>query len=256
MTTFRIATINVHSFRKPLIVSPNTLELVSILEPLNLDVIAVQEMQNNDRWKEFYQHLSLSFTAYGPLNGTFCNGIASRYPIRCYDVKKTTFLGKGGYRSMLRCCLNGIDNVTFAVTHLDYIDEDDRIKQMKEFNPYQQNIDIIMGDMNALTREDYSDDYYRDIIVDKREKSCWESPRFDLTRLITDDWNYQDAFKKLNPTLNSEQIITCRYGTRIDYIYTHPRLNDHWHLTKCSIIDTKGATDHNAVFAEFTQVSK
>ncbi|CAF1390541.1 unnamed protein product [Adineta steineri] len=157
---------------------------------------------------------------------------------------------------MLRCCLNGIDNVTFAVTHLDYIDEDDRIKQMKEFNPYQQNIDIIMGDMNALTREDYSDDYYRDIIVDKREKSCWESPRFDLTRLITDDWNYQDAFKKLNPTLNSEQIITCRYGTRIDYIYTHPRLNDHWHLTKCSIIDTKGATDHNAVFAEFTQVSK
>ncbi len=35
--------------------------------------------------------------------------------------------------------------------------------------------------MNALTREDYSDNYYRNGIVEIREKYRWEKPRFDLT---------------------------------------------------------------------------
>ncbi|CAF4072687.1 unnamed protein product [Adineta steineri] len=108
--------------------------------------------------------------------------------------------------------------------------------------------------MNALTREDYSDNYYQDIVVAKRKKSNWETPHFDLTQLITHEWNYQDAFKTINPTFQDEQIATCSYGTRIDYIYIHPRINNHWSLTSCSIIDTKGATDHNIVFAEFKQL--
>ncbi|CAF1312120.1 unnamed protein product [Rotaria sordida] len=200
MTTFRLATTNVHSFHRPSSISSNTSELILILEPFNLDIIAVQEMQNNDKWKEFSQHLSLPFSVYGPSNATSCNGITSRYPIRCYSVEKTSFHCNGGFRSILQCCLDTIENVTFAVTHLDYLDEDDRLKQIKEFNSYEHNIDILMGDMNALTREDYSDDYY-------------QKPRFDLTQLITHEWNYQDAFKKINPTLKNEQVATCPHGT-------------------------------------------
>jgi hypothetical protein len=113
-----------------------------------------------------------------------------------------------------------------------------------------------MGDMNALTRDDYSDEYFNEIVLGKREKSKWEKPYFDLTKLITHEWNYQDAFKQINPKLKDEQVETCSYGTRIYYIYVNPRVNDQWTLTKCSIIDTKGATDHNAVFAEFKQISK
>ncbi|CAF0849712.1 unnamed protein product [Adineta steineri] len=254
MTTLRLAAINVHSFCKPLYVSNNISELISILQPLNLDVIAVQEMQNNDKWKEFCQRLSLPYSAYGPEDGAFCNGIASRYAIHSYSVQKTNFFCKGGVRSILQCCLDGVENLTFAITHLDHLDEDTRIQQIKQFNPYEHNVDILIGDMNALTREDYSDNYYQDIVVAKRKKSNWETPHFDLTQLITHEWNYQDAFKTINPTFKDEQIATCAYGTRIDYIYIHPRINNHWNLTSCSIIDTKGATDHNVVFAEFKQI--
>ena len=258
MTTFRLATINVHSFHKPSgTISNNVSELISILEPLKLDLIAVQETQNNDKWKEFCQRLSLPFSAQGPPNRTFGNGIASRYPLYSNSIQQTSFSFSGGMRSILQCRLNGIEHLTFAVTHLDHINEDDRLQQIKEFNPFKQNIDILMGDMNALTREDYSDDYYRDIVVGEREKSYWEKPRFDLTQLITHEWNYHDAFKQINPTLKDKQVTTCRFGTRIDYIYVHPRkVTDHWTLTECSIIDMKGATDHNAVFAEFKQISK
>jgi exonuclease III len=113
-----------------------------------------------------------------------------------------------------------------------------------------------MGDMNALTRDDYSDKYFKDIILEKREKSEWEKPRFDLTKLITDEWNYQDVLKSINPQLKDEQIATCDYGTRIDYIYVRPCEDDPWILSECSIIDTKEVTDHNVVLAEFKLKSK
>ncbi|CAF0741698.1 unnamed protein product [Adineta ricciae] len=256
MTTLRVATVNVHSFRQPRSISSNVTELSAILAPLNLDVIAVQEMQENERWREFSQRLSLPFSVYGPPKRTFCNGIISRYPIHWYSVQRTDFFCEGGTRSMLQFSLEGIQNMKFALTHLDHRNEDDRLRQIQKFRPHEDNIDILIGDLNALTREDYSNSYYRDIVLGKREKADWERPRFDLTELITKQWKYQDTFRKLNPTLKDKQVATCPYGTRIDYIYTHPRMNEYWKLIECSIIDTNGATDHHAVIAEFKQITK
>ncbi|CAF3747215.1 unnamed protein product [Adineta steineri] len=247
------ATINVHSFRKPENRQSNIDELVSILKPLNLHCIAVEEIQNNDKWKKFSQDMSLPYSIYGPWNGNAAgNGILSCYPIQSYSNQQSSLICQGGTRSFLQC---SIDDFTCAVTHLDHMEEDVRLEQIKEFKPYNPDMDILMGDMNSLTRDDYSDNYYERIIVNKREKSNWEKPRFDLTHLITQQWNYQDAFKLINPQIKDEQLSTCAYGTRIDYIYVHPRINERWNLTKCSIIDTKGVTDHNCVFAEFTKHS-
>jgi endonuclease/exonuclease/phosphatase family metal-dependent hydrolase len=261
MTTFRLATINVHSFQGRLTSRNNVDDLVTILNPLNLDLLAAEEVYNDENWSNFCENLSLkSFifdATYGEYHG---NGIASRYPIQSFSSQRQSFSCQGGTRSLLQCYLDGdhpfIQNRLFAVTHLDHLNEDDRLKQIKEFNPHKRNIDILLGDMNALTREDYSDDYYRDIVVGRREKSRWEKPRFDLTKLITNEWNYQDAFKLINPQLKDEEVVTCDYGTRIDYIYVHPRVNDQWSLNKCQIIDTKRATDHNIVFAEFIEKTK
>ncbi|CAF4657417.1 unnamed protein product, partial [Rotaria magnacalcarata] len=63
---------------------------------------------------------------------------------------------KGGDRAMLRCRLGGdhpfVQNRKFAVTHLDHLDEDERLKQINAFSPLSYNINILLGDMNALTR--------------------------------------------------------------------------------------------------------
>jgi endonuclease/exonuclease/phosphatase family metal-dependent hydrolase len=185
MTTFRLATINVHSFRKPSDRSNNISELVSILEPLNLDLIGVEEIQNNDKWKKFCVDMGLTYSSYGPWNGNSAgNGIASRYPIQSYSTQQSTLICQGGTRSILQCSLDTFQNLTFGVTHLDHLDEDVRLAQINEFNPHKKNIDILMGDMNALTREDYSDDYYQNIVIGQRQKCKWETPRFDLTQLL------------------------------------------------------------------------
>ena len=256
--TFRVATINVHGFYSGSSFGSvnNVNQLVSILDPLNLDLLAIEEVCKDENWTKFCEKLCLKYfvfdATYGRIHG---NGLASRHPIRSSSSQRSNLTCSGGTRGILQCSLDvdhpSICNRLFAVTHLDHLNEDNRLKQIKEFQPHKNNIDILFGDMNALTRDDYSHQYYQEKILRKREKSSWEKPRFDLTRLITEEWGYQDAFTKFNPHLKDEQVVTCDYGTRIDYIYLHPRLNDQWKLIKCQIIDTHGATDHNAIFAEF-----
>ncbi|CAF1263631.1 unnamed protein product [Rotaria sordida] len=231
MTRFRVAKINVHSFNNPSDYESNIEELISILKPLNLDLIAVQEIQKNSHWSNFCKHLSLPFAHIGSGDGNYYGiGIASRYPIISPYDQQTSFASLGGKRFFFKCCLGGdhpfVKDRIFAVTHLDHLNENDRLIQINHFSPVGRNVNILMGDMNALTRDDYSDDYYQKNLVQVREKSNWERPCFDLTRLITTTWAFQDAFKQINPQLKDESVTTSRYGTRIDYIYWRPRNND------------------------------
>ena len=258
MVTFRLATVNVFSFQRPSTYENNIADLVSILQPLRLDLIAVEEVQNNSSWEKFCQGLSLPYSCYGAADGdAFGNGIASRYPIQSSSTQVASRSFRGGARSFLQCRLAGdhpfVTDRVFAVTHLDHLSEDDRLEQIKEFKPHKQHVDILLGDMNALTREDYSDKYFQSMVVRKRRESRWEQARFDLTRLLTHEWDYQDAFQLVNPDMKDQQVETCFYRTRIDYIYVHPRVSDRWVLSKCSIIDTRQATDHHAIFAEFKE---
>ncbi|CAF1670266.1 unnamed protein product [Adineta ricciae] len=253
MTTFRIATVNIHQFRPPNDYKKNITSLVSVLKPLQLDLLAVEEINNDDYWRRLCESLDLNNFITGKCDEWFLsNGIASRYPILSYS--NHVYKASGEARAFLQCQLAGnhsfVQNRSFAVTHLDHMNEDTRLAQINYFQP---NIDILMGDMNALTKDDYSEEYYQKEVVLVREKSQWEKPRFDLTDLITRQWGYQDAFRLANSELKDESVATCAYGTRIDYIYLRPRENDPWKLTKCSIVDSEKATDHNIVFAEFTR---
>jgi endonuclease/exonuclease/phosphatase family metal-dependent hydrolase len=256
MTIFRLATLNVHSFSNPKTYENNLEELVELLKPYNLDLIAVQEIENGKDWTKFCELLSLPHHIFGESDGYYIgNGIASRYPIKFHSNQQTICEYISGRRSLLKVCLDSEDlflkDRIFGVTHLDQINENVRLEQIKEFNPYENNIDILMGDMNSLTYDDYTDDYYQKNILQLRKKSNWEKPCFQLTELIKNQWNYQDAFKQINPDAKDEQVVTSRFKTRIDYIYLHSRINHSCILKKCSIIDTKNITDHNAVLAVF-----
>ena len=257
-TIFRVATINVHSFHDPSFSRKNATDLIDILSELDLDLIAAQEIQRIEDFSRFAQGLRLPHVAFGISGKSYLeNGIASRYPIQSQSVLRTSRSCGAGTRSLLKCSLDGdhpfVQGRTFAVTHLDHINEQHRIDQMETFNPLKEKIDVLLGDMNSLTREDYSDDYFQREIVQKRELSKWEVPCFDLTQLLTKQWSFQDAFKQMNPHLKDTRVTTCRFGTRIDYIYFRPSENDRWTVTQSYIVDTKGATDHNAVVAVFEQ---
>ncbi|CAF4018744.1 unnamed protein product [Rotaria magnacalcarata] len=114
------------------------------------------------------------------------------------------------------CNLLGLENIVFDPSESDSF--------------VQDNIDILMGDMNSLTRDDYSDNYYQTNILELH------------------------AFRQTNSGLKDEKVATCQFATRIDYIYVRLRVNDSWILEEYFIIGTKNSTDHNAVFAAFKLV--
>ena len=255
-TVFRIATINVYSFRNPWKAGNNAKDLANLLRSLDLDLVAVEEANNSESLEIFRQHLSLGHVIFGksyaPSEG---NAIISRYPFRHHEHYMSDHRCGGGMRSILRFQLEGdhpfLLNRNFAVTHLDHLSEDDRLAQMSTFASHRTNTNILMGDMNAITREDYSDQYYKEIVYGKRKETRWELPRFDLVHSITNTYGFRDAFREMNPDAKDELVATCPYGTRIDYIFYRPIVDDSWTLQQCSLVDTLRYTDHKAVLAEF-----
>lgn len=257
MFTFRLATLNIHQFRHSESNEDNLAELVSLLKPLELDLLAVQEISDLHRWRRLCEQLDLHNYVHGSCdNGFLANGIATRHPIASSSNQSDNVSCRGESRAMLQCRLGGDHpfgrDRLFAVTHLDHMNEDVRVAQMHYFQPQTANVDVLLGDMNALTRDDYTGAYFQRAVVDKRKNSSWEKPRFELTQLITEQWNYRDAFRRANPGAKDAEVVTCKFDTRIDYIFLRPREDDRWKLSRCSIIDTQPATDHHAVLAEFT----
>lgn len=260
-TTFRIATINVHGFINPRTNRNNAYDLASLLEPHKIDLLAIEEARNDESLKAFQEKLSLTNVIFGrSYTSSDGNAVLSRYAFAEHHNQISDHHCRGGTRAMIQFQLQGdhpfIQNRKFAVTHLDHINEDDRVVQMTTFGPHRHNIHVLMGDMNAVTREDYSDRYYQDVVYQKRQQARWELPRFNLTRMITDSYGYRDAFREANPQLKDEQVATCPYGTRIDYIFYRPIEHDHWSVRQCVLLDTLRFTDHRAVLAEFEASSK
>jgi hypothetical protein len=124
MLTFRLATLNVHLFQSSLFFHNNIFDLVSILEPLNLDLIAVQEIRNNREWKPFFTDLSFQYSIYEECHkDLFGTSIASRYPIASsFHIASTPCSGE--MKCLLQCSLDGFDRLKFAVTLLQPKEKD------------------------------------------------------------------------------------------------------------------------------------
>lgn len=107
--TFRLATINVHGFHcGPSRGSINNVnELVSILNLLNLDSLAIEEVVNDENWTNFCEKLSLKYFMFDAIFVKFDGiGFASRYPIRSSFSQRASFSCPGGTRGILQCSLD------------------------------------------------------------------------------------------------------------------------------------------------------
>ena len=93
MTTFRLATINVHQFGNPSTYNDNVEQLIQTLKPYNLDLIAVQEISKDKNWPKFCNLLNLEHFVYTSGDSyVFGNGFASHYAIKSYEEQTTSFL--------------------------------------------------------------------------------------------------------------------------------------------------------------------
>ena len=136
--------------------------------------------------------------------------------------------------------------------HLNHRTEPTRLKEIVSIRNslndiFEKNIpQIWTGDFNALTKEDYSSSQWNEI-TEVRTKNNWELPQIALTEKIK-EYGFQDTWK-LKPSL---PIKTCRFDTRIDYIFATDNLFLKYEVQKVLHVDDT-ASDHNMVMTTFVK---
>ena len=66
---------------------------------------------------------------------------------------------------------------------------------------------------------------------------------------MTDCWGLVNGNKRIGP------VKTCRFDTRIDYVYVNEQCLKYWSLKKLETVDDN-ASDHNMVIAIFKEKIK
>ncbi|CAF5171684.1 unnamed protein product [Rotaria sp. Silwood1] len=108
------------------------------------------------------------------------------------------------------------NDATIYVTHLDHMNEQFRLAQIKELEKHIQSSDglqLVVGDFNSLTFDDYSNEYFDMNIRKVRAQHSWEAPYNLITNKMKEN-GYWDCWRVMNKDAIDEQVVTCAYGTR------------------------------------------
>jgi endonuclease/exonuclease/phosphatase family metal-dependent hydrolase len=235
---------------------------------MSFDVLALQEVLHTDKplgvaperhyhFKLLSDLLQLPHIAFCHTAHEFGNAILSRFPLTSSINYYTESFPNHNKRGMLAAKIEHEffkdNNATLYVTHLDQISEQVRLKQIEQLEKYVCNSDdfqMIMGDFNSLTFDDYSDDYFNIHIHNVRKQNSWEGP-FNLVTNKMKQNEYVDCWREMNKEAINDQVVTCVYKTRIDYIWRRGELKNGWKIDECKIFPTESATDHNGVLVTF-----
>jgi len=104
-----------------------------------------------------------------------------------------------------------------------------------------------MGDFNTLSRADYSDDEW-DEIVQIRRNNGRKAPLNDVIDTI-EKLGFSDNWTKAG---KPAPRTTSRFNTRVDYVFSSDSFNKAWTLTSFNHFPYD-ASDHSFVMAEFQQ---
>jgi len=105
-----------------------------------------------------------------------------------------------------------------------------------------------MGDFNTLSRSDYSDQEWNNI-VRVRQDNGRQAPSNKVVEII-EKFGLQDNWVRAG---RPEPRTTSRFDTRVDYIFSSDTFNNQWRLAQFGHFPYD-ASDHSLVVAEFTHI--
>ena len=228
----KIVTLNVHNIRNNYLC--NT--LVQIIKQHNVNIIFLQEIS-----KKVLIELSkmLNMNSIWARAGYCGNGLLTTEKIISHETVEMKYISSE-MRSAIVANISINNNVyKFVGTHLDHIHEKTRMAQLNVLDTHLNNAHFFCGDMNSICVKDYSSERLNEI-NSERISNNWPLVESNVIETI----KYKYGFNIL-PYLGG----TCRFNTRIDYIF-HKNIKDL--IIDQYIINTmdNGITDHNAVVCE------
>lgn len=233
-----IATLNVHYLTKPKLIA-------QLIIDNDIHVCGLQEVGGDKSLQNLLKLLPNYQGLFDKTYYSFGNGIVySTNVFKLIDSQQVNLGYHSGTKrsAFIITLLHKESNINykFCVTHLDHINEENRLIEWN--NAIKHNIDdcIVLSDMNALTAIDYSPDKLLEISK-TRLAGKWEPPKFTLMEIVA----------KTHHDINVGGLPTSRFNTRIDYILVpHSLISTHT-INKTNTI-TCDATDHSMVCVQIS----
>jgi endonuclease/exonuclease/phosphatase family metal-dependent hydrolase len=292
-------------------------QLVSFLREQNVDVIGLQEVDRS-LWNASSPksdvrigacHTQLRCSNISALSSAtglgyslthvpdfIGNSVLSRWPIS--SEAKTTLTSRTDHKRALVCATvspPGCPPFRFGTLHLNHETESCRIAQWEQVQDEIRSAAthgtplLLVGDFNALTREDYSSSEWQ-AITDIRSKNHWEAPHTALTAAVAEvglvDLRTYCGKRSASSTVPAElvaggamlscsgdsgsrareadasspgstspfprvygSVSTCRFGTRIDYAFANSAWLAAYDVCSVSHVPTS-ASDHSLVLVD------
>lgn len=234
----RLATFNVHEWTNGLH-KYSLQSIVKLIISSNIDILALQETTETQLQK------IKALNIYNYIHYKDC-AILSKFPIKKHKPSKHV----ERFINADIVLPNNLPVLNITCLHLDYETEPTRIKELQNIMNYIDDKtkiypSIVLGDFNSLTQKDYNKKEWQDI-SDIRKINMWEKPVSDITNMMTQKYNYYDT--RNIAIQKTGDLYTCRFHTRIDYIYCNHLLHNKFHIKKCEHINAiPDISDHNLI---------
>ncbi|KAI6683890.1 hypothetical protein NL676_029803 [Syzygium grande] len=208
--------------------------ILEVLKEVNADILALQDVKAQEEkgmrpLSDLASALGMDYVFAESWAPEYGNAVLSRWPIKRWRVQKIA--DDDDFRNVLKATIDvpWAGELSFNCTQLDHLDEFWRMRQIRAIVQSHDPPHILAGGLNSLDESDYSISRWMDIVK-----------------------YYEDIGK---PTPKPVVIIakgqnvqgTCKYGTRVDYIWASPEAPFKFVPNSYSVISSKGTSDHHIV---------
>ncbi|MEM7155695.1 MAG: endonuclease/exonuclease/phosphatase family protein [Myxococcota bacterium] len=254
-----IGTWNVHGWRDGRF-EPNLPRVIEHLERHPVDILGLQEVGGAATEPLKGRHVTPLVAAAAALGLQVSdrqargNAIASRRPIGQWSRLSWDRTKAAGHRRAKQRAIAGDfgwgdRRFRVVVLHLDHVSFETRLTQLEGVRQALTRLEplpsVWLGDFNALAQEDYNTRRWAEIAA-VRVKNRWEAP---MTEAVS--WmraaGFVDCWREAGCV---GPVPTCRFDTRIDYIWADPAFLRDWTLESCEA-KPSDASDHQLVTANF-----
>jgi endonuclease/exonuclease/phosphatase family metal-dependent hydrolase len=245
----RLCTYNVHFWLGPeqLVCELNVEEMMAVVAAVDADVIVFNEfvpvkdtrtmdglVERLERSLGYVHHTVKGSPSYRDV--TFVTVIFSRLPL-----EERQQIGLCEDRHAVRVRVEG--GLQVVGMHLDVFDETGktRNKQVEQVLAKTRGLTdvVLVGDMNALRRNDYSDEEWEKLAAhDRLRKVALETGAVDAIERT----GFRDSFEGLGPTPS----CTTWSGRRIDYVFLK---TPNWRVLQSFVVHS-AASDHIPVVVD------
>lgn len=246
-----------HSFRNPPMSLRSERSVLDVLRDAGADLIALQNVKAEEEkgmspLSDLAEALGMKYVFAESWAPEYGNAILSRWPIKQWRVHR--IFDNTDFRNVLKATIEvpmaGV--VNFHCTHLDHLDENWRMKQIKSILQSSDGPHILAGAFNSLDETDYSVDRWTDI-VKYYEEIGKPTPKVEVMNFLKEK-EYVDA-KNFAGECEAVVVVakgqgvqgTCKYGTRVDYILASPNSPYKFVPGSYGVVSSKGTSDHHIV---------